>query len=161
MFIKNVKFRIFEKCQISYFPKKWQIWKLEIINITIFQVFTSLAVFNILTMPLNAFPWVINGFMEARVSLRRLETFLKLDDVDWENYYTRGRCTIEDGFMYYSTSLNTKKSSGNQRKTLKIAISLKKCEVFWRFLKICDSFRLKLYENIHYEDYWISNKENV
>lgn len=36
-------------------------------------VFTSLALFNVLIAPLNSFPWVINGFVEAIVSVRRLQ----------------------------------------------------------------------------------------
>jgi ABC-type multidrug transport system fused ATPase/permease subunit len=40
-------------------------------------VFTSLALFNVLIAPLNAFPWVINGVVEAFVSINRLEAFLQ------------------------------------------------------------------------------------
>lgn len=40
------------------------------------QVFTSIALFGILIGPLNNFPWVINGIVEALVSVRRLEAFL-------------------------------------------------------------------------------------
>jgi ATP-binding cassette subfamily C (CFTR/MRP) protein 10 len=36
-------------------------------------VFTSLALFNVLIAPLNSFPWVINGCVEALVSVRRLQ----------------------------------------------------------------------------------------
>ena len=36
-------------------------------------VFTSLALFNVLTAPLNSFPWVVNGCIEAVVSVRRLQ----------------------------------------------------------------------------------------
>lgn len=39
-------------------------------------VFTSLALFGILIAPLNALPWVINGMVEALVSLRRLQQYL-------------------------------------------------------------------------------------
>ncbi|BDA43676.1 probable multidrug resistance-associated protein 7 [Coccomyxa sp. Obi] len=39
-------------------------------------VFTSLALFGVLIAPLNSFPWVINGCVEAIVSVRRLERFL-------------------------------------------------------------------------------------
>ncbi|CAI7775816.1 unnamed protein product [Closterium sp. NIES-54] len=39
-------------------------------------VFTSLALFNVLLGPLNSFPWVINGIVEALISVRRLEAFL-------------------------------------------------------------------------------------
>lgn len=31
------------------------------------RVFTTLALFNLLIMPLNAFPWVLNGIVEAKV----------------------------------------------------------------------------------------------
>lgn len=33
------------------------------------KVFTTLALFNMLIMPLNAFPWVLNGIVEAKVRL--------------------------------------------------------------------------------------------
>ena len=51
------------------------------------QVFTSIAVFNILITPLNAFPWVLNGLMEAWVSLRRVQRFLDLPELRWADYY--------------------------------------------------------------------------
>ena len=41
------------------------------------KVFASLALFNILIRPLNAYPWVINGMVEGMVSLRRVERFLR------------------------------------------------------------------------------------
>eukprot|EP00879_Flechtneria_rotunda_P018134 GHRR01019017.1.p1 GENE.GHRR01019017.1~~GHRR01019017.1.p1 ORF type:complete len:554 (+),score=195.82 GHRR01019017.1:143-1663(+) len=41
-------------------------------------VFTSLALFNILIAPLNAFPWVVNGVVEAIVSLQRVQAYLLL-----------------------------------------------------------------------------------
>jgi hypothetical protein len=41
-------------------------------------VFTSLALFNVLIAPLNAFPWVVNGVVEAMVSLKRIQTYLLL-----------------------------------------------------------------------------------
>ena len=52
------------------------------------QVFTSMALFNILISPLNAFPWVINGLMEAWVSTKRIQAFLKLGELDWDKYYS-------------------------------------------------------------------------
>jgi len=36
-------------------------------------VFTCLALFNVLIAPLNSFPWVVNGLVEAVVSVRRLQ----------------------------------------------------------------------------------------
>ena len=42
------------------------------------QVFTSLALFNMLIGPLNAFPWVVNGLVEAWVSVKRVQQFVDL-----------------------------------------------------------------------------------
>ncbi|XP_074640753.1 ATP-binding cassette sub-family C member 10-like [Tubulanus polymorphus] len=56
-------------------------------QLTAAKVFTSLALFNMLMMPLNAFPWVINGLMESWVSLKRLEQFMMLEENDWKQYY--------------------------------------------------------------------------
>eukprot|EP00051_Salpingoeca_urceolata_P023211 m.390480 g.390480 ORF g.390480 m.390480 type:complete len:821 (+) comp20078_c0_seq3:722-3184(+) len=50
-------------------------------KLTAATVFTSLALFNILIGPLNAFPWVLNGLVEAWVSIRRVEGFLWTPDV--------------------------------------------------------------------------------
>ena len=62
---------------------------------TIFlQVFTSIALFNMLIFPLNVFPWVINGLIEAWVSLKRVNRFLILDELDWMKFYGSG---TEDG----------------------------------------------------------------
>ncbi|XP_068230080.1 ATP-binding cassette sub-family C member 10 isoform X2 [Palaemon carinicauda] len=52
------------------------------------RVFTAVALFNMLIMPLNAFPWVINGLVEAWVSLKRIERLMKLPEQDLMNYYT-------------------------------------------------------------------------
>ena len=40
------------------------------------KVWASLAMLNLLIFPLNAFPWVLAGLLEARVSLQRLDDFL-------------------------------------------------------------------------------------
>lgn len=57
------------------------------------QVFTTIALLNMLIYPMNAFPWIINGFIEATVSLNRIinillnydETSLVLDDYPMVN----------------------------------------------------------------------------
>lgn len=51
------------------------------------KVFTSLALFNMLISPLNAFPWVLNGLMEAWVSLKRVQEFDNTPEKDWESHY--------------------------------------------------------------------------
>lgn len=40
-----------------------------------------------LIFPLNVFPWVINGLIEAWVSLKRVNRFLELDELDCQDYY--------------------------------------------------------------------------
>jgi ATP-binding cassette subfamily C (CFTR/MRP) protein 10 len=45
------------------------------------KVFTSLALINILILPLNAFPWVLNSLIEAFVSKRRLDKFFGLKSI--------------------------------------------------------------------------------
>lgn len=40
-----------------------------------------------LIAPLNAFPWVVNGLMEAWISVARLNVFLTLKDMDFKEYY--------------------------------------------------------------------------
>ncbi len=55
-------------------------------TLTAAKVFTSVALFSVLVSPLNAFPWVVNGLVEAWVSLRRVSRFLQLSELT--DYYT-------------------------------------------------------------------------
>lgn len=41
-----------------------------------------------LISPLNAFPWVLNGLVEAWVSLKRVQSFLLLPELYVHQYYT-------------------------------------------------------------------------
>ncbi|XP_065061425.1 ATP-binding cassette sub-family C member 10-like [Rhopilema esculentum] len=69
-------------------------------KLTAAKVFTSIALFNILIAPLNAFPWVINGLMEAWVSIKRIEKFMTLQELNFEDYYsslTEGVLDESDG----------------------------------------------------------------
>ena len=64
-----------------------------------------------LISPLNAFPWVVNGLMEAWISMDRLEKYANLptftmldyydDDVDSGNLIENG---IKYNFYYSSTT---------------------------------------------------------
>ncbi|KAF7254110.1 Multidrug resistance-associated protein 7 [Varanus komodoensis] len=53
------------------------------------KVFTALALVGMLILPLNNFPWVLNGLLEAKVSLDRIQHFLELSDQDLDAYYSR------------------------------------------------------------------------
>ncbi|NXL55713.1 MRP7 protein, partial [Chordeiles acutipennis] len=56
-------------------------------QLTATKVFTALALVGMLILPLNNFPWVLNGTLEAKVSLDRIQRFLELVDQDMEAYY--------------------------------------------------------------------------
>ena len=58
-------------------------------TLTAARVFTSVALFAMLTGPLNAFPWVLNGLVEAMVSIKRLEKFFALPEFNSELYYSK------------------------------------------------------------------------
>jgi ABC-type multidrug transport system fused ATPase/permease subunit len=66
------------------------------IDLTPSRVITTIALLNMLIFPMNALPWVINGFMEARVSTRRIAKVLSsrdgsylhvLHNYHYHNYY--------------------------------------------------------------------------
>ncbi|XP_022623376.1 multidrug resistance-associated protein 7 isoform X2 [Seriola dumerili] len=56
-------------------------------QLTAAKVFTTLALVGMLIIPLNAFPWVLNGILEAKVSLERIQRFFKLTNQDLQAYY--------------------------------------------------------------------------
>lgn len=58
-------------------------------KLTASVTFTSVALLNLLIGPLNAFPWVLNGLMEAFVSLKRVQELIDLENIDFTKYYTR------------------------------------------------------------------------
>ena len=50
-------------------------------------VFTSLALLGMLIMPLNAFPWVLNGLMESWISIKRLQKLFDLHPLELKKHY--------------------------------------------------------------------------
>lgn len=50
--------------------------------------YTSVALLNLLIGPLNAFPWILNGLMEAFVSLKRVQELISLDNINLATYYS-------------------------------------------------------------------------
>ncbi|KAM9856926.1 ATP-binding cassette sub-family C member 10 [Aulostomus maculatus] len=57
-------------------------------QLTAAKVFTTLALVGMLIVPLNAFPWVLNGILEAKVSLERIQRFCRLSNQDLRAHYT-------------------------------------------------------------------------
>uniref|UniRef100_A0A3B4C2F3 ATP-binding cassette, sub-family C (CFTR/MRP), member 10 n=1 Tax=Pygocentrus nattereri TaxID=42514 RepID=A0A3B4C2F3_PYGNA len=58
-------------------------------SLTAAKVFTTLALVGMLILPLNSFPWVLNGTLEAKVSLDRIQQFLVLHNQDFTAYYSQ------------------------------------------------------------------------
>ncbi|XP_070712711.1 ATP-binding cassette sub-family C member 10 [Pempheris klunzingeri] len=56
-------------------------------QLTAAKVFTTLALVGMMIVPLNAFPWVLNGILEAKVSLERIQRFFKQTNQDLQAYY--------------------------------------------------------------------------
>ena len=48
-----------------------------------------------LISPLNSFPWVINGLVQAYVSFKRLQEFLNLKNLNWLTYYSFNELNID------------------------------------------------------------------
>lgn len=55
--------------------------------LTAATTYTSVALLNMLIGPLNAFPWVLNGLIEAWISIRRVQELLNLSNLDFSSYY--------------------------------------------------------------------------
>lgn len=49
------------------------------IEMTAANTFVSVALLNMLIGPLNAFPWILNGLVEAWVSLRRMQKYFNVN----------------------------------------------------------------------------------
>ncbi|RVE76679.1 hypothetical protein OJAV_G00011380 [Oryzias javanicus] len=56
-------------------------------QLTAAKVFTTIALVGQLIIPLNSFPWVLNGILEAKVSLERIQRFFKLTNQDLQAHY--------------------------------------------------------------------------
>lgn len=56
-------------------------------KLTASTVFTTIALLNMLISPLNAFAWVLNGVVEAWVSVKRIQRLLDLPNLDMDQYY--------------------------------------------------------------------------
>ncbi|XP_022702926.1 multidrug resistance-associated protein 7-like isoform X3 [Varroa jacobsoni] len=65
----------------------WSITGKNPASLSAAQVFTTISLFNLLIMPLNAFPWVLNAIVEAKVSLARMEYLMKMEDFAPDSYY--------------------------------------------------------------------------
>lgn len=70
-------------------------------QLTAATIYTSVALLNMLIGPLNSFPWVLNGLMEAWVSLKRVQ---ELIDVSFSFCFMQFQ-TATDDFVFKKISL--------------------------------------------------------
>ncbi|KAK3603062.1 hypothetical protein CHS0354_015755 [Potamilus streckersoni] len=71
-------------------------------QLTAAKIFTSLSLFLMLISPLNAFPWVLNGLMEAWISLKRVQAFIAVLDMDINKYYVTNLGRLTDDVVLIS-----------------------------------------------------------
>lgn len=82
-------------------------------KLTAATVFTGVALLNMLIFPLNAFPWVLNGMIEAWVSVKRIQKFIDLPDLDLDQFYhnelldDNSEIVIRDGSFNWGRELTT------------------------------------------------------
>lgn len=57
-------------------------------QLTAATTYTAVALLNLLIGPLNSFPWILNGLMEAFVSLRRVQELVDLENINLSTYYS-------------------------------------------------------------------------
>lgn len=67
-----------------------------------------------LIFPLNVFPWVINGLIEAWVSLNRVNRFLMQEELDWHEFYSSNIDDSERSMIVIGNGLFTWDSSEKQ-----------------------------------------------
>ncbi|VDI80258.1 ATP-binding cassette, subfamily C (CFTR/MRP), member 10 [Mytilus galloprovincialis] len=100
---------------VKEFEKLANSERYEKIAVTIrLTVFTSLSLFLMLISPLNAFPWVINGLVESWVSLKRVQAFVSVKDLDLDSYYSNDTniynpeevVKVRDGVFSWTESSN-------------------------------------------------------
>lgn len=63
---------------------------LQSVHLQTAQVFTVIALINMLISPLNAFPWVLNGLIESLVSYKRIKKYMDTQKVAVNTYFSNG-----------------------------------------------------------------------
>ncbi|KAA3674940.1 ATP-binding cassette, subfamily C (CFTR/MRP), member 10 [Paragonimus westermani] len=84
-------------------------------------VFTSLALFGMLIGPMNALPWVINGVIEATVSIRRMSRLLSILPGPFPSHLTTDK--LDD--LPLSTNLNSDQISNST------PVNLRNATFYW------------------------------
>uniref|UniRef100_A0A8I5ZL94 ATP-binding cassette sub-family C member 10 n=1 Tax=Rattus norvegicus TaxID=10116 RepID=A0A8I5ZL94_RAT len=95
-------------------------------QLTATKVFTALALVHMLILPLNNFPWVINGLLESKVSLDRIQRFLDLPSYSPEAYYSPDPPTEPSTVLELHEALFSWDPTGTSQKTFISHLQVKK-----------------------------------
>ncbi|XP_029387255.1 multidrug resistance-associated protein 7 isoform X4 [Mus pahari] len=95
-------------------------------QLTATKVFTALALVHMLILPLNNFPWVINGLLESKVSLDRIQRFLDLPGYSPEAYYSPDPPTEPSTALELHEALFSWDPTGASQKTFISHLQVKK-----------------------------------
>ncbi|XP_077876096.1 ATP-binding cassette sub-family C member 10 isoform X3 [Ictidomys tridecemlineatus] len=95
-------------------------------QLTATKVFTALALVRMLIFPLNNFPWVINGLLEAKVSLVRIQRFLDLPNHNPQAYYSSDPPTEPSTVLELHEALFSWDPAGTSQETFISHLEVKK-----------------------------------
>ncbi|XP_059256375.1 ATP-binding cassette sub-family C member 10 isoform X1 [Mustela nigripes] len=95
-------------------------------QLTATKVFTALALVRMLILPLNNFPWVINGLLEAKVSLDRIQRFLDLPSHNPQAYYSPDPPTEPSTVLELQEALFSWDPAGSSQETFISHLEVKK-----------------------------------
>ncbi|GAB5571545.1 ATP-binding cassette sub-family C member 10 isoform X3 [Prionailurus iriomotensis] len=95
-------------------------------QLTATKVFTALALVRMLILPLNSFPWVINGLLEAKVSLDRIQRFLDLPNQNPQAYYSSDPPTAPSTVLELHEALFSWDPVGTSQETFISHLEVKK-----------------------------------
>ncbi|XP_045049070.2 ATP-binding cassette sub-family C member 10 isoform X2 [Desmodus rotundus] len=95
-------------------------------QLTATKVFTALALVRMLILPLNNFPWVINGLLEAKVSLDRIQRFLDLPNQNPKAYYSQDPPTEPSAVVELHEALFSWDPVGTSQETFISHLEVKK-----------------------------------
>ncbi|XP_030171433.1 multidrug resistance-associated protein 7 isoform X2 [Lynx canadensis] len=95
-------------------------------QLTATKVFTALALVRMLILPLNSFPWVINGLLEAKVSLDRIQHFLDLPNQNPQAYYSSDPPTAPSTVLELHEALFSWDPVGTSQETFISHLEVKK-----------------------------------
>ncbi|GAB1301114.1 ATP-binding cassette sub-family C member 10 [Apodemus speciosus] len=107
-------------------------------QLTATKVFTALALVRMLILPLNNFPWVINGLLESKVSLDRIQCFLDLPSFSPEAYYSPDPPTEPSTALELHEALFSWDPVGASQKTFISHLQVKKAGQPWHSAGIMD-----------------------